>query len=190
MIHLYNYIKGKVTIVKGSYIVLENNDIGYQIKTANPFKFETGAIVTLWTYLHIREEIMDIYGFTTPEERDFFLQLISVKGLGPKGALAIIASDSIEKVIHAIKNSDTKYLQRFPGIGVKASQQIILDLHGKINFGEDKTNEDPKITYITEALKAMGYRQSEIKSVTPIIENNIDQPTAVLIKIALKSLSK
>ncbi len=190
MVDLYNYIKGKVTLVKGNYIVLENNDIGYQIKTANPFKFETDTIITLWTYLHVREEIMDIYGFTTPEERDFFLQLISVKGLGPKGALAIIASDSIEKVIHAIKNSDTKYLQRFPGIGVKASQQIILDLHGKINFGEDKTSEDPKIGYITEALKAMGYRQNEIKSVTPIIEKNLDQPTATLIKIVLKSLSK
>ncbi|MDD2492355.1 MAG: Holliday junction branch migration protein RuvA [Bacilli bacterium] len=187
---MYNYMKGKVTIVKGSYIVLENNDIGYQIKTANPFKFEIGTIIMLWTYLHIREDIMDIYGFGTSEERDLFLQLISVKGLGPKGALAIIASDSIEKVINAIKNSDTKYLQRFPGIGVKASQQIVLDLHGKINFGEEKVNEDPKVAYINEALKAMGYRQNEIKSIAAVIESNIEQPTAALIKTVLKSLSK
>lgn len=190
MINLYNYIKGKVTFVKGNYIVLENNDIGWQIKTPNPFKFTAGTNITLWTYLHLRQDIMDIYGFSTPEERDFFLQLISVKGLGPKGALAIIASDSTEKVITAIKNSDNKYLQQFPGIGVKASQQIILDLHGKVNFGEEKTNEDPKVTYITEALKAMGYRQSEIKSIAKVIENNIEQPTETLIKTVLKSLSQ
>ncbi|MDD3171797.1 MAG: Holliday junction branch migration protein RuvA [Bacilli bacterium] len=187
---MYNYIKGIVTIVKGSYIVLENNGIGYQVKTANPFKFEVGTSITLWTYLHIREDIMDIYGFTSNEERDLFLQLISVKGLGPKGALAIIASDSIEKVINAINNSDSRYLQRFPGIGAKASQQIILDLHGKINFSQEKANENPKVTYIVDALKAMGYRPGEIKAVSSIIEENLEQPTADLIKIVLKRLSK
>jgi Holliday junction DNA helicase RuvA len=187
---LYNYIKGTVTIVKGSYIVLENNGIGYQIKTANPFKFEVGTPITLWTYLHIREDIMDIYGFTTNDERDLFLQLISVKGLGPKGALAIIASDSIEKVISAINNSDSKYLQRFPGIGAKASQQIILDLHGKINFSKEETNENPKVTYIVDALKAMGYRPGEIKAVSSTIDDNINLSTADLIKIVLKRLSK
>lgn len=186
---MFNYIKGKVTIVRGDYIVLENNNIGYMIKTPNPFSFETNVDATVYTYFHIREDLLDIYGFKTQEQRDFFLKLISVKGIGPKGAMAIIASDSIESVIEAINTGNSRYLQRFPGIGQKASQQIILDLHGKLDFSSNITSkEDPKVTSIKEALKAMGYSSSEIKAVNSIIHENISLPLESIIKIVLKKL--
>lgn len=186
---MYNYIKGKISLIKGDYVVIENNNIGYQIKTPNPFNFALDQEVTIYTYLLVREDIFELYGFETNNQKDLFLKLISVKGLGPKGACAIIASDNVEKVVQAINSGDSKYLQRFPGIGPKASQQIILDLHGKINVNDVQT-ENPKIKDIKEALKSLGYNASEIKSIIPVIEKNIDLDVSSLIKLALKSLLK
>lgn len=186
---MFSYIKGKITLIQGDYVVIENNSIGFQIKTASSQSYTQGEEITLYTYLHVREDIFELYGFKTLEEKELFLQLISVKGLGPKGALAILSSGKISEVIEAINQGDTKYLQRFPGIGAKASQQIILDLHGKLNFKQSITqNENPKITNIKEALKSMGYTSNEIKTTIPILEQNIDQPESVLIKLALKRL--
>lgn len=188
MVRLYNYIKGIITTIKGEYIVIENNGIGYLIKTSNPFSFEKNVEIKLFTYLHVKEDVLDLYGFKTVEERDLFLKLISVKGIGPKGALAILATQAIDKVINAIKNGDSKYLQKFPGIGPKASQQIILDLHGKIDVDAINSKEDPKIKDIKDALKAMGYSANEIKSMHSTIEDNLDKPINELIKIILKKL--
>ncbi|MGD9605192.1 MAG: Holliday junction branch migration protein RuvA [Bacilli bacterium] len=185
---LYNYIKGIVTIVRGDYIVIEANGIGYLIKTGNPFSFEVGKEVQIHTYLHVREDILDLYGFKSVEERDLFLKLISVKGIGPKGAMAIIASGAIDKVIQAIQIADSKYLQRFPGIGPKASQQIILDLHGKLDLNQVNAKENPKFKDIRDALKAMGYSNNEIKAIQPTMEANLDKPINELIKIILKKL--
>ena len=106
---MFNYIKGKITIIQGDYIVIENNSIGFQIKTANPFNFNLNEDIILYTYLHVREDIFDLYGFKTIDEKNLFLQLISVKGLGPKGALAILASGKISEVINAINQGDNKF---------------------------------------------------------------------------------
>lgn len=187
---MYNYIKGKITQINAKFITLENNQVGYLIKTPNPYNFELNSEVTVYTYLYVREDIFDLYGFKTSQERDFFLQLISVKGLGPKGALAILASGNIQLVIDAIQSGNNRYLERFPGIGSKASQQIILDLHGKVNIQETiaKSTEDPKITSTKEALKNLGYKPAEIKKVVPILEANINEPISALIKLALRHM--
>ncbi|HHU21472.1 MAG TPA: Holliday junction branch migration protein RuvA [Acholeplasma sp.] len=184
---MYNYIKGKITYIANSYIVLENNNIGYEIKSATPYDYKIDDVVTIYLYLNVREDIQELYGFKTLEEKEFFLKLISVKGLGPKSALPIIASNNISGVIEAIKEGDAKYLQKFPGIGPKASQQIILDLHGKIDI--DKTiKTNPKLLDAKAALESLGYKQKEIKQVLPIIEANLDKELGELIKIALRNL--
>ena len=185
---MYNYFIGKVTLIRGDYIVLETNNIGYTIRVPNPFNLKLDEEYKIYTYLHIRDNIQDLYGFTSIEERDLFLKLISVKGIGPKGGLAIIASDSIDKVIDAIDSKNAKYLQRFPGIGPKASQQIVLDLHGKVNFNETNSNVDPKVNVIKDALKSMGYSSSEIKRIEKFIIDNLDKENNEILKIVLKNL--
>lgn len=186
---MFNYMKGTIISANDNFITLECNSIGYIIKTPNPFIFELNSSVTLYTYMHVREDALELYGFKTIEERDFFLQLISVKGLGPKGALAILSSGDINATIDAINNGNAKYLLKFPGIGQKASQQIILDLHGKINFTNQKVIKNPKVDEVKEALKSLGYNSYEIKNIIPLIEENIDKNTSELIKLALKTLS-
>lgn len=186
---MLSYIKGKITYIQNDYVTIENNNIGYQAKVANATNFSLNEEITLYTYLYVREDLLEIYGFKTQEEKSLFLQLISVKGLGPKGALTILSNENIDEIINAINQSNSKYFQKFSGIGAKASQQIILDLHGKVNFSNDLvTKENPKISNIKEALKSMGYNSSEIKTIIPLLEENLDKSESDLIKIALKKL--
>ena len=186
---MFNYMNGTITNITGNYITLECNSIGYLIKTPNPFSFDLNSKVTIYTYLHVREDALELFGFGNQEERDFFLQLISVKGLGPKGALAILGSGTLKETIEAINNGNAKYLLRFPGIGQKASQQIILDLHGKINLNQAATIINPKIENVKEALKSLGYNNNEIKAILPLLEQHNDLTTSELIKFALKNIS-
>ena len=125
---MFDYIKGIVKGIGSNYIVIENNNIGFIIYTASPYSFKENEQLCIYTHSHIREDAFDLYGFKTLEERNIFVKLISVKGIGPKGALAILANGDINGLQAAIDSGDVKYLQKFPGIGPKASGQIILDL--------------------------------------------------------------
>lgn len=187
---MYNYIKGKITVIQPEYIVVENNNIGYQIKTPNPQNFKLNDDVTIYTYLLVREEVFELYGFNDLLTKDLFLKLISVKGIGPKIACAILAKDSIASLIDAIEQGDSKYLQKIPGVGAKASQQIILDLHGKIKIEDTKTEVNPKVSDTILALKSLGYNQSEIKSITKLLEENSNLSVSDLVKLALKNIRK
>lgn len=184
---MYHYIKGTITEIYPTYIVIENNGVGFLIKTPNPFSYQINENIKLYTYLYVRENIFDIYGFRDYAERELFIKLISVRGIGPKGALAIIANGDIERLEAAINNSDIKYLQRFPGIGPKASSQIVLDLKGKLSLSQIQP-ESQKFNDVYEALKSLGYSKSELKRIEKFIQNNIDLPLAELVKRSLKEL--
>ena len=103
----------------------------------------------------------------------------------PKGALAILASGDIDALNEAITQGDAKYLQRFPGIGVKASSQIILDLRGKL---VTSTPMNPKIENVKDALKSLGYSNAELKKLDKFLNDNIDLPLEELIKLSLKNM--
>ena len=107
------------------------------------------------------------------------------KGIGPKGALAILASGDIDALNEAITQGDAKYLQRFPGIGVKASSQIILDLRGKLVTSAPM---NPKIENVKDALKSLGYSNAELKKLDKFLNDNIDLPLEELIKLSLKNM--
>jgi Holliday junction DNA helicase RuvA len=184
---MFNYIKGKVTLINANYIVLENNNIGFTVKTPNPYSFTLNEETTIYTYLHVREDILDIYGFRTLEEKELFLQLISVKGIGPKGALAIVAYGDLSRLKQAIVEADVKYLQKFPGVGTKASSQIILDLQGKLTTAS-QAMEDPKISNVKEALRSLGYNNSELKKLDSFLSQNLSLPLEELVKQCLKKL--
>lgn len=184
---MYNYIKGVITQTYSGFIVLENNGIGYTIKTPNPFSFKVGDEALIHTYLHVREDVFELYGFKTLEEKELFLKLISVKGIGPKGALAIVASGDIDRIQEAIVNGDANYLKKFPGVGAKASSQIILDLQGKL-ISSGNTSLDPKLENVKEALRSLGYSNQEIKKLDKYLIENSSLSIEVLVKESLKKL--
>ena len=182
---MFDYIKGIVKGIGSNYIVIENNNIGFIIYTDSPYSFKENEQLCIYTHSHIREDAFDLYGFKTLEERNIFVKLISVKGIGPKGALAILANGDINGLQAAIDSGDVKYLQKFPGIGPKASGQIILDLKGKL---ENVQVSDPKINDVKEALKSLGYSNQELKKIDKFLLENKNLPIEVLIKESLKKL--
>ncbi len=134
VIEMYDYIKGIVTGIKNNAIVLDNNGIGYFIYVSNPYSFEIGVEYKVYVYQQIQEDGHFLYGFKTIEEKDLFLKLISVKGLGCKMALPILAVGSIQGIQDEIERENILYLTKFPKIGDKLAKQMILDLKGKLEF--------------------------------------------------------
>ena len=103
---MYDYIKGTITSIKNNSIVVDNNGIGYLIYVSNPYSFEIGNEYKVYVYQQIAEDINALYGFKTIEEKELFLKLISVKGLGPRMALPIMATGTIEGIADAIENNN------------------------------------------------------------------------------------
>ena len=182
---MYNYIKGIVNEIKSTSIVLDNNGIGFEIYTPNPFAFQEGEEYKVFVYQYIREDEMSLYGFKKYEEKELFLKLIDVKGLGPKMALPIIAMGSINGISDAINRENVLYLKKFPKIGDKLARQMILDLKGKLEVANDLIIQDDE-DELLDALKGLGYKDKDIKTVLPKInkENKLEEQ----IKEALRLL--
>lgn len=182
---MYGYIKGTVTDIKPTHIIVENNEIGYLIIVSNPYSYEVDERVCVYIHHYVREDINNLYGFKSMDAKDLFIKLISVSGIGPKTGLSIMANDDINSLVLAIENSDLKYLTKFPGIGNKTASQIILDLKGKlveeeelVKFGEMEDAE--------QALLALGYSKREVIKVLKGIDNSLKVED--IIKEALKRM--
>jgi len=185
---MYNYIKGTVTEIKANNVTLEVFQIGYQLFMPNPFRFKLGQVVCVYVYQRVTDDAITLFGFASLAEKELFLKLISVNGIGPKSACAILASGSVDEIAAAIETGNAKYLQKFPGIGPKASQQIILDLQGKIDLTAALLDVHANLTDVDEALQTLGYNVKEIKKVLGKLDPAKD--TGELIKDALKMLLK
>lgn len=183
---MYAYIKGIIKIIESNYIVVEANNIGYLVYTPNPYSFKIDENVTIYTYQYVREDEISLYGFKSFEEKELFLKLIEVKGLGCKMALPMIALGSIDGISDAIERENVLYLKKFPKIGDKVARQIILDLKGKlvtIKQQEEKKMNDE----LVEVLKALGYKQADINKILPMItEETIEKQIKEALRLLLK----
>jgi Holliday junction DNA helicase RuvA len=202
---LIEFIKGYIDFVTPEYIVIDHGGIGYQVHTPNPFSYQRNrsSEVTIFTYQLVREDILALYGFHTREEKALFMKLLNVTGIGPKGALAILASGNPSQVVLAIENEDEKFLIKFPGVGKKTARQIILDLKGKLadvagelapdlfthEEHEQKETASKALNEALEALKVLGYAEREINKVVPSLMEE-DLSTDQYVKKALQKLLK
>ena len=114
---MYAYIKGKISEINPTNIVIDNNGIGYEITVANPYEYQLNEEKQIYISQQVREDSNTLYGFLTKEQKKVFLLLLKVKGVGPKSALAILAGATSEEIISAIEKQDVNYLTKFPGIG-------------------------------------------------------------------------
>lgn len=185
---MYNYIQGTIKGIDPQGITIDNQGIGYHVVPPNPYAFSWDAHVLVHTYYYVREDQAILYGFHTLEQKTLFERLISVKGIGPKSALAVLASAEVDDIIRAIETGDAKYLNRFPGIGPKASQQIVLDLKGKVTSSGVSLKTSPKIEEVEDALKSLGYKAKEIAALTESLDPTLD--TAALVRQALQKKAK
>ena len=199
---MYEYIRGTVQEVTPSYLVLDNQGIGYHIFIANPFRLSTlkNQEATVYIYQGVTQDSIRLYGFINKEEKELFLKLIGVLGIGAKSALAILAAEDHVGLVNAVENNDVKYLQKFPGVGKKTAAQIVLDLQGKLSelspevieaFGGEQAvaeSQNTELEEALEALKVLGYTQRDIKKVEPKLEAMEPVSADDYIREALKHL--
>ena len=194
---MYYYIKGEYVKKGENFVVIEAGGVGYKIFTsamAMTKMPEIGEEAKVYTYLHVREDIFDLYGFPTNEELLMFQNLISVSGVGPKVGLAILSVLSPQEITVAIVKKDTKAITKAPGVGPKVAERIILELKNKINdidiipdeyteFVETDTENEAVL-----ALVSLGYSQTEAKKAVGVIGGNLGVED--IIKEALKKLMR
>jgi holliday junction DNA helicase RuvA len=195
-------LTGKIVHIDPKYIVLDVNGVGYKVATTVDIMTKIGKEgekekdVTMWTYLAVRETALDLYGFTSLSELNFFELLITISGIGPKTALGILNSASVQALQTAVQTDDTSHLIKIAGIGKKVAEKIVMELKDKVDkfthteesktaMKEAQKNDNDAL----EALKALGYSQNEARDVLKEIPKSITK-TNEKIREALKILGK
>ena len=188
-VFMYSYIKGIIADLYSDHIVIDNHGIGYEVHVSNPYNFKKGDDATVYIYQQVKEDDITLFGFKKKEEKELFQKLILVKGIGCKTAIGILATGEIDAIIDAIEGKNTAYLKKIPGIGPKAAQQIILDLHGKFDKRAMKPLGSPDYEEATEVLIALGYKQSDVEKAMKVLSGeNLD--TNGYVKRALALLTQ
>lgn len=198
---MYAYVKGTLTQLFPTHVVVETSGIGYEIQTPNSYRFQKylNRDVQIFTSLIVREDAQLLYGFISEEEKDMFHSLIKVTGIGPKSALAILAASSPNGVKRAIENENDAYLTQFPGIGKKTARQIVLDLKGKVTITEEDSeslikvdvNNDEQSQVVKEAmlaLEALGYSKRELSKVEKVLNKQSVSSVDEAVKVGLQTL--
>lgn len=188
---MIGYIKGVVINVEPKSVTVETGGIGYRIfttlETIETLRNKKES-VALWTHLAVRENSQDLFGFLEKEDRDFFELLITIPGIGPKSALAVLTVVPVKTLITAISSNDVSYLTKVSGIGKKTADKIILELKGKIGEG-DGSSHLSQDSDVLEALKGLGYGERDIRETLKKIPDALSG-TSERVKEALKLLGK
>lgn len=194
---MYYYIKGTLVQKSDNYIVVDANGVGYMIYTSlNSMQNvgEVGKKITIYTYLHVREDVMDLFGFTTIEEKNMFMQLISVSGVGPKAALSILSVTTPAKFAVAVITNDVKTITKASGVGPKMAQRVILELKDKMKMDEleidlEDESDDMLSDNRSEAISALvvlGYSSNDAQKAVKGIDGTLS--VEEIIKKALAGL--
>ena len=180
------FLRGKVMLVTEESVVIDVRDVGYQVLVSHVNDYHVGDEILLYTYNVVREDENYLIGFKDVEERDVFLSLIKVKGLGPKTVINALSATTPNEVINAIASNNVAFLKKLPGLGAKAAGQIILDLKGELtgSKGNPKQYEE-----VYDALKSLGFKGAAIDRVLATI-NEPNASTEDILRIALSRLRK
>ena len=185
------FVDGIVRIIRNDRVVLDVHGVGYEVYLANALAQKKGDSLFLYTYQHVREDAILLFGFTKEEDYEVFMRLINVKGIGPKTAQTMLSVCSGKEMIEAIENDDIKRLKALPGIGAKTAGQIVLDLKGKfVSLETDSsTSRNPVWTQVQEALVSMGYKNNQLSKIKKELENS-DYNESEMLRQALMLLAK
>lgn len=199
---MYEYLTGLVTIVQPNYIVIDVNGVGYRLLCANPYRYHVDQKkkVRVYVYQAVRDDDISLYGFADSDEKELFMQLLGVSGIGPKSALAILANPDHQGLVDAIANNDVSYLTKFPGIGKKTAGQIVLDLRDSIQKmptgpllqlnAQPESTDNPALDDALAALKALGYKEREVKKLAKQLVKTHAKTTDDYLRAGLKLISQ
>ena len=198
---MIGFLRGQVAALKADYCLLDVNGVGYRVFVAGSTrnKLRLKEETQLFTYMNVYQDGITLYGFASEDEYDIFQLLIGVSGIGPKVALGILSSITVDGLCKAIQNKQATVLTKLPGIGKKSAERLILELKDKVGFATSDVEEvltldmegavgDDIISEAQAALVALGYSQAEI---APVLKQASKcKTTEEIIKLALKQLNK
>ncbi|MBU0661324.1 Holliday junction branch migration protein RuvA [Patescibacteria group bacterium] len=188
---MISYIAGTIKQISQKHIVvLTNAGLGYEVfvTTGHASELRIGQVIELPTYLKVAETALELFGFRSEKEKYFFQLLLSVKGIGPKGALNILALGSIVDVQSAIGRGDIKYLTAVQGMGKKTAERLVVELKSKVDAVDQTSiaSEVGSLGEVVEALVIMGYSKEDARDAIDGLSG--DEPVEVLLRSALKHL--
>ncbi len=197
------YVSGTVAYAEAESVVVDYHGMGYRIRTSNNAcsSVRPGDEVTFYTYLYVREDVMNLYGFLTREELDTFQILLGVNGVGPKAALSVLSTLSVADLYYAVLGEDSKAIAKTPGIGPKGARRIIVDLKDKLKledleeFPSDSSESEHTVSSDStafqdalEALTALGYSNGDAYRALTAVSGSEDMDVETLLKAALAHL--
>lgn len=200
---MISYIKGELVEVTENAIVLDHGGMGFSIMMPASILAklpQIGSELKVHTYLYVKEDILDLYGFLTKDDLKIFKLLITVNGIGPKGALAILSAMTPDDLRFAVLAGDAKTISKAPGIGNKTAQKLIIELKDKLKIedvldssdGDYETSSDMGDAAAAEAvmaLTALGYSAADATRAVKLVDNAGNMDSEALLKAALKKLA-
>ena len=200
---MYAYTKGQIVDISEDNLVLECNNIGYNIRIPLSVAQRLpgiGASVKIYTYTSVREDAFQLFGFLSKDDLEIYRKLIAVNGIGPKGALSILSAMSADDLRFAILSGDAKAISKSPGIGNKSAERIILELKDKVHLMREDVLDSPvsaadvqsgseALNEALEAMTALGYSPSEALKALRQITVTDDMDSGAVLKQALKIIS-
>jgi Holliday junction DNA helicase RuvA len=191
---LIAFVEGKIRLIRKESLVLDVHGIGYEVFVCTPYAYTPGAQIMLYTYHQIREDAHLLFGFEKEKEYELFCSLINVKGIGPKTAMNMLAACPADEMIQAIEENNVTRLKKLPGIGAKSAGQLVLDLKGKLDLGEQvglfAKQENPNWKEVADALESLGYKPGDISYVKKELEAlQMESDVNLMLKKALMLLA-
>lgn len=201
---MIGYIKGTIAEITPDRLVLENGGIGYEIFVPSSILdsgVRQGQELKVYTYLHVREDALQLFGFQSRDELQVYRLLLGISGIGPKAAIGILSAMSVDTLRFAVLSDDAAAIAKAPGIGKKTAQKLILELKDKFSLEEafekklaanqqsaaEQINEDAASEAV-QALVALGYSGTEALQAVKKVEGAADMDTEAVLKAALKFL--
>ena len=201
---MISYIKGELTEVFEDTVVVETNGIGYNIRVPGSVLDRlpsVGSSVRIYTYLYVKEDAMNLFGFLSRDDLSVFKLLLNVSGIGPKGALAILSTIGPDDLRFAALSEDVKTISYAPGIGAKTAKRLIIALKDKLKLAEvfetalankEKASSENDVLFArneaVEALVALGYASAQAMKAVQQVENAEEKDSEQILKEALKKL--
>jgi Holliday junction DNA helicase RuvA len=190
------FIEGRIAAYGADWVVLNNQGVGWKIAYPHTDEISLNQEVRIYTYMHITENDIALYGFRSQEEQDLFIRLIGVKGLGPKTALNMLTRSSMDNIIAAVEQGNVAALKALPGVGAKTASQIVLDLKGKLVQVPVKQGAAAQPVYSSEimdaveALKSLGWKPAEANNAAKVMNEHPGLSVNEYLRIGMQYLSK
>lgn len=193
---------GEILALEAPTVLVNVNGVGYEVDTplSTFCQMQKGQKVTLWTHLVVREDAQQLFGFSEPQEKLIFRTLLKVNGVGPRMALGILSTLSVELLIHSVEHEDINTLIKVPGVGKKTAERLLIDLRDRfktLSSSVSSSNSSTQIQFTANsavaeaeaALQSLGYKPAEAQKAVQAAKGDLTE-SADIIRAALKSMMK